>query len=199
MVFSIVHPLGNVGLTLASELVTIERSHEILGGTAPERSSGIDVTYQQPLRFPGSVDRQFHEVGALPNAVVVAISQPECTLKCPVFEVFRAVNVHLLPCGKDEIPRMYVFIPEDVRVAKVGDFGRNYRVIGILSERFSVVGTIGKALCLALSGRRVHGNNGAFPKARSVVFVHDCGATEYSSQRIGADSVTLMHPMYKVF
>ena len=44
MVFSIVHPFRCFGLTLASELMTIERTYEILRCTATERATGIDVT-----------------------------------------------------------------------------------------------------------------------------------------------------------
>ena len=199
MVFAVVHPLGCFGLVFAGKLVPIKFADEVLRGVSAERSARVDVANKHPLLLVGAANRQLHQVGTFPNAIVAAVSLAKTALECPLFEVLRGVELHFLTSGKHHYPAFGWLMPKHVWVAKIGYRGRYHGVAVVLGKGLSVVGAVRHALRLVLTGRCIECHHRTCAKASRIVMVYNGTAAEYRSQGIGGYGSASVFPMHKVF
>ena len=197
MVFSPVHPFRHCG-RLVHESLSVKCPHEILCGRATERSTRIEVTDEYPLLQFRTFNRQFKQVGTLPDSAVSTLSFTEFALQRPVLQVGRRVYLHFLPYGKNHDPFLGIFVPDDFRVTEVALRGSQDGISRILLEGFSVVKAIGHALHLAVACRCIEGNDGTGTEPGRIILVDNTRATENCSQRIGRNGISVMLPSDEV-
>jgi hypothetical protein len=87
MILSVIHPLGYLRLALASKLMSVEITNEILGCRATGWTARVDVADEHPLLLIGATNLHLHQVWAFPNAAMVAILLTERAFVFPIFQV----------------------------------------------------------------------------------------------------------------
>ena len=172
--------------------MAVERTDKILGGTAAERSAGVDVADKDPL------SAHLQEVRTLPYAPMITVSFTEAALVFPVLQVLGTVDVHLLPGSKDENPLLRLFVPEDIGVAEIGYITCNDRIVNILPESPPVVRAVSDTLCLCSPGRCIESDDSILTESCCILLVHHAASTEDSPKSIWPDSLSLMLPVYEV-
>ena len=85
-----------------------------------------------------------------------------------------------------------------MRVAEVGNVGGQHGVGGVFGERLAVVGAVGHALRLRLSGRGVVSQDSAGAEARRVVLIDHSAAAEDGAEGVGLNGLTLKRPVHQV-
>ena len=198
MILTIVHPLGNLGLALASKLVSVELTNEVLCGRTAERTARIDVAEKHPLLLVGAANLHLHQVWAFPHTAMIAVLCTERALVSPVFQVVRRINVHLLTGSENHVPLLDILVPEHMWIAEVGHVACDDRVALILGEGLSVVSTVGHALGLVLTSRGIESYDSTLAEASGILLVDNSRAAEYRSYHIWLDSFTLKLPVYEI-
>ncbi len=199
MVLSVVHPLGDFGLGVASKRLAVEITYKVLCRTAAEGASGIDVADKHPLLLVGTPNGQLHQVRAFPYSLLTSVTTTEAALLFPVLQVGRRVYPHL-PLqrgGKDKNPSAAFGMPEHIRVAALlvrGDDG----IVFVGLESPSVVQAIGKTLYLAGTRRGIDSDNGILAETSGVLLVHHTAAAENHSQPVGHEHRLFRFPVHQV-
>ena len=129
---------------------------------------------------------------------MAAVAVAEVAFEGPVPEVLRGEELHVLLLRDDENPFLLWLIPDDMRVAEVGNVGGQHGVGGVFGERLAVVGAVGHALRLRLSGRGVVSQDSAGAEARRVVLIDHSAAAEDGAEGVGLNGLTLKRPVHQV-
>ena len=164
--------------------MTVKVAHEVLRRRSAEGSAGIDVAYQHPL----PVD--FHQVGALPHATVIAVFLAKGTLIFPIGQVTRRIDAHFLSSGKNQVPAVGIAVPESIGVTEVGYIARQNGIAVILVECDTVVVRYRHRLRLVLTSCGVESNH--------FIATGHTGTREDGSHRIRLNSDRLSLPVDKV-
>ena len=116
----------------------------------------IDIAYQHPLFFSGTLHSEFKQVRTFPYTILRSKAFAKSAVQSPVLQIRRAEYQHLVvkSMGEEQIPFSGSCVPEHIRVASL-TFKSDYRIAGIYLKRHSVVFTMGKALYLACSRRSI--------------------------------------------
>ena len=199
MVFTVIHPFGYFGLSIASKGLPVKVTDKILCRASAERSTGIDIANQYPFCTVCSANGQFHEVRTLPYAILRAISMAEAALLRPVLQIGRGIYPHFLfQSGRqNKNPFTALLVPEHIRVAAFL-VGGNDRIVFIDMESHSVIQTIRKALHLAGSRRSINGNHSSLSETCRIILIHHTATAEHSAQAVGLYGYRMMLPAYQV-
>ena len=142
VVFTIVHPLGDLGLRLTSKLMAIELAYKVLCCVSAKRSSWVNVAHQHPLLLTSTTNWQLHHIGAFPNATMVAILATKAAFKGPLLQVGRRIELHLLTGSKNHNPLLSWFMPENLWVAEIWNIAGYHRVLLIFSKSTASISRI---------------------------------------------------------
>ena len=198
MILAIVHPLGDLGLALASKLVSVELTNEVLCGRTAERTAWVDVAEKHPLLLVGAANLHLHQVRAFPHTAMIAVLSTERALVSPVFQVVRRIDVHLLTGSENHVPLLDILVPEHMWIAEVGHVACDDRVALILGEGLSVVSTVGHALSLVLASRGIESHDSTLAEASGILLVDNSRTAEYRTYHIRLDSFALKLPVYEI-
>ena len=133
-------------------MFSVEISDKILG----RRSELIgrfgkihDAGQQHPFDFFRPFDPERKQVGAFPRPDVRSAVVPEFAEVFPVQAVGRSVEPDGFAGGQHHDPLSGRFVPDDMRIAEVGDAGiRQNRIGGVFGPRASPVGAVCQSLRL---------------------------------------------------
>ena len=150
MIFPPIHPFGK-GWRFIHKFLSVKRADKVLSGTSTERASGIEITNQHPFFQFRAFDRKFDQVGTFPHTTMRSLAFTEFTLHCPILQIGRRIDLHLLPYRQDHNPSSRSFMPQHFRITEVTLSGSQYRVAGIFPESLSIIQAIRHALHLTVA------------------------------------------------
>ncbi len=159
MILTEIHPFCRhipISILVGSKSLAVKITNEILSCAAAERTAGIDIAYQHPLFFSGTLHGEFKQVRTFPYTILRSKAFAKSAVQSPVLQIRRAEYQHLVvkSMGEEQIPFSGSCVPEHIRVASL-TFKSDYRIAGIYLKRHSVVFTVGKTLYLACSRRSI--------------------------------------------
>ena len=159
MILSVIHPLGYLRLAVASKLVSIEITYEILGSRTAEWATRIDVADEHPLFLVCATNLQLHQVRTLPNTTMVAIFCTKRAFKFPILQIIRSIDFHVLTGSQNHIPLLDVLVPEHVWVTEVWHIAGDNRISFIFCKGLAVICTVSHALGLVFCSRSIKCNH----------------------------------------
>ena len=198
MVFTIIHPLGNLRLAFASELMSVEITNEILGSRTAEWSTWVDVADKHPLLLVSATNLHLHQVWALPDSTMISVCLTKRAFEFPILQVIRSIDFHVLTSSQNHIPLLDVFIPEHVRITEVRHIAGDNRVALIFGKSLAIVGTVNHTLSLAFTSRSIKCDDSTLAEAGSILLINHSRSTEDCTQSICLNRITLELPVHQV-